>query len=199
MERPSLLSRHCGRWTRICRGGAALREGGGRGAPRNADSPCPARKGRRSLEACAGKVSEDSTHVPSTGNGSMDDAGNGLRGSRAVAMLELLAQLRERYRLGENGEAQDLGGSSCLTLLVTHGGSRSVARVYRPYVTVPRLEAIQQVRKALVHGGVPCTEIVRTCDGEPWGVIDGRLVELETFVEHDAKMDSWERLELGLP
>jgi homoserine kinase type II len=30
-------------------------------------------------------------------------------------------------------------------------------------------------------------------------VIDGRLVEVEIFVERDANMDSWERLERGLP
>jgi Ser/Thr protein kinase RdoA (MazF antagonist) len=130
---------------------------------------------------------------------SMDDAGNGLRGSRATPSPGLLEQLRERYGLDGTDEARDLGGSSSLNLLVTAGGRRCVARVYRPYVSAARLEDIQGVRRELAHGGVPCAEVVPTREGEPWTVIDGRLVEVEGFVERDGDMDSWERLEVGLP
>jgi Ser/Thr protein kinase RdoA (MazF antagonist) len=130
---------------------------------------------------------------------SNDDAGNGLRGPRAVSSPRLLELLRERYGLDESDEAHDLGGSSCLNLQVTAGGIRYVARVYRPYVSAARLEAIQLVRRELALGGVPCTEALPTRAGEPWTEIEGRLVEVERFVESDAQMDSWERLEAGLP
>jgi Ser/Thr protein kinase RdoA (MazF antagonist) len=129
----------------------------------------------------------------------MDNAGNGLRGLRATPSASLLELLRERYDLDGTGEARDLGGSSNLNLLVAAGGSRCVARVYRPYVSASRLNAIQGVRRELAHSGVPCAELVPTRDGEPWTVIDGRLVEVEGFVECDGKMDSWERLDWGLP
>src|SRR5438874_5162087 len=128
-----------------------------------------------------------------------DDAGNGRRGSRATPSPGLLERLRERYGLDGPDEAQDLGGSSCLNLQVTAGGRRYVARVYRPYVSEARLEAIQQVRRELARGGVPCTAVLPTRGGEPWTVIDGRLVEVEDFVEREGDMDSWERLEAGLP
>src|SRR5437762_2854699 len=128
-----------------------------------------------------------------------DDAGNGRRGSRAAPSPGLLERLRECYGLDVTDEAQDLGGSSCLNLRVTAGGRRYVARVYRPYVSAARLEAIQQVRRELARGGVPCTEGLPTRNGEPWTVIEGRLVEVEAFVERDGDMDSWERLERGLP
>lgn len=130
---------------------------------------------------------------------SMDDAGNGLRGLRATPSPRLFELLRERYGLDDTDEPRDLGGSSCLNLLVTRGGGRYVARVYRPYVSAARLDAIQQVRRELARGGVPCTAVVPTREGEPWTTIDGRLVEAEPFVERDADMDSWERLELGIP
>lgn len=130
---------------------------------------------------------------------SMDNAGNGQRGSRAIPSARLIEQLRERYGLDEAEEPLDLGGSSCLTLRVSAGGDRCVARVYRPHVTPARLEAIQQVRRALARGGVPGPEGVPTREGEPWTVIDGRLVEVERFVESDECMDSWERLDAGLP
>src|SRR5436305_5826791 len=129
----------------------------------------------------------------------MDDAGHGLRGSRATPSAALLEQLRACYGLDETKAAADLGGSSSLNLLVTRAGDRHVARVYRPYVTAARLGAIQRVRQVLACGGIPCTEPISTSDGEPWAVIEGRLVEVETFVERDANMDSWERLEVGLP
>jgi Ser/Thr protein kinase RdoA (MazF antagonist) len=129
----------------------------------------------------------------------MDDAGNGLRGLRATPSPRLFELLRDCYGLDSIGEARDLGGSSNLNLFVAAGGSRYVARVYRPYVSASRLEAIQWVRRELAKGGVPCAEEVPTRDGEPWTVIDGRLVEVELFVERDGDMDSWERLETGLP
>ena len=91
--------------------------------------------------------------------------------------------MRERYDLDGTNEARDLGGSSNLNLLVAAGGGRYVARVYRPYVTASRLDAIQRVRRELANGGVPSAEVVPTRDGEPWTVIDGRLVEVEGFVE----------------
>jgi homoserine kinase type II len=130
---------------------------------------------------------------------SRDDAGGGLRGSRATPSARLSELLRQRYGLDHTDETRDLGGSSNLNLLVTAAAGRYVARVYRPYVTPSRLEAIQQVRRELANRGVPCAEAVPARDGEPWIVGDGRLVEVETFVERDGDMDSWERLELGLP
>lgn len=111
----------------------------------------------------------------------------------------LLEGLRARYGLGVTGEAEDLGGSSCLNLLIGTGAARYVARIYRPHVSAARLDAIQCVRREVGQRGIPVAALLATRDGEPWTVIDGRRVEVESFVESDAKMDSWERLELGLP
>jgi Ser/Thr protein kinase RdoA (MazF antagonist) len=129
----------------------------------------------------------------------MHSVENDLGHLRATQSPKLFDLFRERYGLDTIDETRDLGGSSTLNLFVATDTRRYVARVYQTYVSPSRLDAIQLVRRELAKGGVPCTELVPTCDGEPWTMIDGRLVEVELFVERDSDMDSWERLEVGLP
>jgi Ser/Thr protein kinase RdoA (MazF antagonist) len=118
---------------------------------------------------------------------------------RATASPRLFAALRDRYGFRGDEDAKDLGGSSNLNLLLTDGHHRSVVRVYRPWVTAARLAAIQRARRQLACGGVPCAPPLPTSDGEWWIVVDGRLVEVEPYIQHDAEMDAWERLQTGLP
>ena len=119
--------------------------------------------------------------------------------SRATASPELFDALRDLYGIQADGVAVDLGGSSNLNLLLAAGRLRHVVRVYRPWVTAARLADMQLVRRRLAQGGVPCALPVNTLHGESWTVVGERLVEVEPYVEHDAKMDSWDRLEAGLP
>ncbi|HEX5324182.1 MAG TPA: phosphotransferase [Capsulimonadaceae bacterium] len=128
----------------------------------------------------------------------MDDAGNGLRGLRPTPSPNLIALLRHHYGFNLIHESRDLGGSSNLNLLLITDSGRYVARVYRRYVSVARLEGVQLGRHILAQGGIPCAQPVLTRDGESWAVIDGRLVEVERFVAYDNHMDTWERLEVGL-
>ena len=128
----------------------------------------------------------------------MDDAGGGLRGLRAAPTAELTQALLRRYGI-HGRQSKDLGGSSNLNLLVFDGPARYVVRVYRPYVTAGRLAAIHLVRHELDRAGVPCPRLVATREGEPWVSVGGRLVEVELYVDHDAKMDCWGRLQGGLP
>lgn len=128
----------------------------------------------------------------------MDDADGGRRGLRARPGPALWRVLQEHWGLEGSAEAVDLGGSSSLNLLVRDASRQSVARVHRPLVTPGRLGAIHQARRALLAGGVPCTPPVPTRDGEAWVALEGRLVEVETYVDHDAVMDSWERLRAGM-
>jgi Ser/Thr protein kinase RdoA (MazF antagonist) len=128
----------------------------------------------------------------------MDDADGGLRGLRARRGPGLLRALRDHWGLGYLAERVDLGGSSSLNLLVGDTNRRYVVRVHRPHVTPERLGAIHQARHVLGAGGVPCAPPVRTLRSEPWISLQGRLVEVEAYVEHDAVMDCWERLEIGM-
>ncbi len=131
----------------------------------------------------------------------MNDDDQIIRGPalRAEPSPTLLDALRNRYGIENSNGATDLGGSSNLNLLVASRGDRLVVRVYRPWVTATRLADMQLVRRQLASGGVPCAQLMPTRDGDGWTVVDGRLVEVERYVEYDAKMDSWQRLEAGLP
>jgi Ser/Thr protein kinase RdoA (MazF antagonist) len=129
----------------------------------------------------------------------MDDAAGGRRGLRAIPSPALFAAVRERYGIDSAEGVVDLGGSSSLNLRIADSDDTYVLRVYRPYVTEARLDDIGRVRHELTKRGVHCSEIVLTRDSCAWICLDDRLVEVERYVEHDANMDSWERLEAGLP
>ncbi len=128
-----------------------------------------------------------------------DDADGGRRGLRAASSPRLFAALQNNYGIEKADDACDLGGSSSLNLLVVGDEGRCVARVYRPYVTAARLEDVQRVRRRLAAGGIPCSELIRTRDGQSWITLDDRLVEVERYVAHDAVMNSWERVGAALP
>jgi Ser/Thr protein kinase RdoA (MazF antagonist) len=115
----------------------------------------------------------------------MDDADGGRRGPRARPGPGLRRALQGHWGLG--GFA-----------LVGDADRRQVVRVHRPYVTPERLGAIHQARRALLDGGVPCALPIVTRQGEGWVTFAGRLVEVEAYVDHDAVMDSWQRLEVGM-
>jgi hypothetical protein len=71
-------------------------------------------------------------------------------------------------------------------------------RVHRPHVTAQRLGAIHRARGVLLAGGVPGAAPEPTLQGAAWVNFEGRLVEVEAHVDHDAVMDSWERLQVGM-
>ena len=119
--------------------------------------------------------------------------------SRGQASARLFAALHDRYGIRSGDGATDLGGSSNLNLLLRDGHHRYVVRVYRPWVTTARLADMQMVRRHLARGGVPGALPIPTCTGEAWLRVEDRLVEVEPYVDHDAKMDAWDRLEAGLP
>jgi Ser/Thr protein kinase RdoA (MazF antagonist) len=128
----------------------------------------------------------------------MDEADGGLRGLRARPGPGLWRALHDHWGLGRWAEAVDLGGSSSLNLVVGDDDRRHVVRVHRPHVPPERLGAIHEARRALLAGGVPCAPPVPTLHGAAWVNVEGRLVEVELYVDHDTVMDSWQRLEAGM-
>jgi Ser/Thr protein kinase RdoA (MazF antagonist) len=129
-----------------------------------------------------------------------DNAGGGVRGLRAQPSAALVHAVRRAYGMDAlEADGTDLGGSSSLNLLVRDVHDRYVVRVYRPYVTAGRLADVQRARHELSAHGVPVATARSTRDGRHWTVFDGRLVEVERYVDSDAIMDSCERLLRGLP
>lgn len=128
-----------------------------------------------------------------------DDAMNGSRGQRAVISSGLAAFIRDAYDIKEEIRLTDLGGSSCLNASFDARGRRYVARVYRPYVGAGRARGIGAVRRALSEGGLPCPGILPDKAGAFFREYEGRIVEVEEWVEHDGMMDTLARVQRALP
>jgi len=113
--------------------------------------------------------------------------------------VDLYRVLADRYGIRPGNETRDLGGSSTLNLFVEDHARPFVVRVYRPWLRSERLAAIQKARRYLAVNGIPCGLPLSTRDGAPWAMVGDRLVEVERYVEVDGRMDTWARLEAGLP
>jgi Ser/Thr protein kinase RdoA (MazF antagonist) len=118
---------------------------------------------------------------------------------RPALSAEILEVVRSRFGLQPVGTPKDLGGWFSLNVLVETVDRRYVIRVHGTQTEPPRLAAIQQVRRHLATGGIPTAEQVLTGEGGPFVSVGAHLLEVEQYVEHDADMDTWHRLELGLP
>lgn len=118
---------------------------------------------------------------------------------RPHVTTRLLALLRDRFGLNPSTEPKDLGGAFSLNVRIDTLQGPYVARVHGTQTGPARLEAIQCARRHLAAGGVPSAEPVSSRVGEAFLEFDGHLVEVERYVDHDANMDTWQRLERGLP
>jgi homoserine kinase type II len=141
----------------------------------------------------------------------MRDSVDGEYAQRATPLSELLAEVWAAYRL--TGQLRLLTGSGVrdlddrtglergvnLNLLAERHGRPVVVRVYLPRVTPRRLADLQRIRGLLRDAGIPVPTLISTTDGRPWLPFDGRLVEVEEYVAHDAHMDTWTRLDAGMP
>jgi Ser/Thr protein kinase RdoA (MazF antagonist) len=122
-----------------------------------------------------------------------------LRPPNAHPSPSLLEHVRETYAVGGVELTMDLGGSRNHNLLVTTGSGMLVIRAYRTGISLDRLLSLQSVRRALSARGVPTAATLRTRSGELWSRHEGQVVEVEEYIEHSGRMDTWDRLDVGLP
>jgi Ser/Thr protein kinase RdoA (MazF antagonist) len=112
---------------------------------------------------------------------------------------ELVSVVAATYGLQPVSDPHALEDSVNLNFVLWHGGRRLVVRVYRPSMTVPRLEAVQRIREFLIDGDLPFAPLRRTLDGKRWCEFDGRLVEVEEFVPSETFMESFAHIHLAMP
>jgi Ser/Thr protein kinase RdoA (MazF antagonist) len=93
------------------------------------------------------------------------------------------------------GEADGLSKSHNTTVLRPDLGV--VVRVYRPGVSVERVAALQAARRALGDAGVPVVPLIPSQWGGTVEAVNGRVVEVEEYVEHDGRMNTPPRLLRG--
>ena len=127
------------------------------------------------------------------------NAGGDLRGNRAELTKELRELLSDEYGFEKSTEYTDLNGSSSLNLYAKANQIQYVVRVYRPYVTSERLDDIISIRAELNEHGIPFSKTCKNINGQNYTVWNGRLVEVEYFVENNGIMDTIEKLKHALP
>lgn len=86
-----------------------------------------------------------------------------------------------------------------MNLLTDDGQRHLVVRVHRSSVPAARVAAVQRIRALLARGGVPSPTPIETRTGAPFVEVDGHVVEVESFVESDATMNSLDRVAAALP
>ena len=116
-------------------------------------------------------------------------------GPRALVTDSFHRYLERTYKLGVAMSMADLGGAYNLNAPVTSDKGRFVARVYRPWVTRPRLRAFQHLRHQLKAQRLPIILSLPKADGRMVAAFDHRVLELEPFVPNSGAVESWERYE----
>ena len=118
---------------------------------------------------------------------------------RPTVSSELIDYIQNSYGMKFISEPIHLGGSRNLNLRLVTKERKLVVRIYRSWITPQRLKAIQSARLALGVGGIPVPPLMKTLSGEFWTSHNDCLIEIEDYIEHDANMDTWERIKTGLP
>lgn len=75
--------------------------------------------------------------------------------------------------------------------------AEAAVHISRDEVTGGRVEALQRARARLAQNGVPVVDLLRSVGGATWEIVEGRVVEVEPWVHHDARMNTWPRLQQG--
>ncbi len=115
---------------------------------------------------------------------------------RARASPGLLAAVVDAWGLGAidlTAPTVDMGGTYNLNLRLQSERGDVVVRVYRPWVSVARLTAVQGLRHALRQDGIPTIVPLVRPNGATTLQVDGRLIEVEPWVSSESGADTWER------
>jgi homoserine kinase type II len=111
-------------------------------------------------------------------------------GPRASLTPDLLSTVAHAYGLGPMHTVADLGGAYNLNVRLNSDAGDFVLRVYRPWVTPQRLQAIQAVKRQLHTVGIPLVLPLPTRDGQTVFTYAQRCIELEPHLPHDGSADT---------
>ncbi|MFC7619190.1 phosphotransferase enzyme family protein [Microlunatus sp. GCM10028923] len=118
---------------------------------------------------------------------------------RVAADDVLVAEIAERYGLERPTGWSDLGGSWTTNLKLTFRERAAlVARIHGAYTSPDRLTAVQAARIAVADAGLPAIRPLDTPSGPSFVRLgNGRLAELEPFVDWNQRMKTGPLLEAG--
>lgn len=106
-------------------------------------------------------------------------------GERATASSHLFTMLTEIYDIGTLTTAHDLGGTYNLNLALYTSSGQYVARVYRPWITADRLQAVHKLKNELYTHDIPIILPYPTRIDTTYTVFEDRLVEVEPLLHID--------------
>ena len=81
--------------------------------------------------------------------------------------------------------------------VLTLPAAGAVVHVGRREVGSARIAALHRARASLTEYGVPVVELLTSLTGETWHWSQGRVIEVERWVDHDGRMNTWPRLRAG--
>jgi homoserine kinase type II len=126
------------------------------------------------------------------------DAGRGTRGLKPTITPAVVDAVQRTWDLNLD-RAVALGGSTGLNFLVDARHGRLVVRVHRAHITAARVHALQAAREAAALGGVPTARTILGRHGERYACADSWVIEVEEFIDSDAKMDTLPRIRQAMP
>ncbi|MEM8530136.1 MAG: phosphotransferase [Chloroflexota bacterium] len=111
-------------------------------------------------------------------------------GARATASSHLFTMLTETYNIGTLTTTHDLGGTYNLNVALHTLTGQYVARVYRPWVTKDRLQAVHRLKNELITHNIPVVLPYPTHTGTTYTTFEDRLVEVEPLLRIDQMNES---------
>ena len=109
-------------------------------------------------------------------------------------VTEVVAAVEGLWGLDTGGWSVLVDGAAPVVLLPAAG---AVLQIARAEVGPESVEALHQARARLAACGIPVVELLTSLTGSTWHPSQGRVVEVERWVEHDGRMNTWPRLRTG--
>ena len=109
-------------------------------------------------------------------------------------VIQVVAAVEGLWGLDTGGWSVLVDGAAPVVLLPAAGAVLHIARVE---VGPARIEALHRARARLAACGIPVVALMTSLAGSTWHGCQGRVVEVERWVEHDGRMNSWPRLRTG--
>ena len=101
----------------------------------------------------------------------------------------------------EHGWGLDTGGWSVLVdgagPVVRLPAADAALHISRAEVGPARVEALDRARARLADCGLPVVELMTSLTGSTWHLVQGRVIQVERWVDHDGRMNSWATLRMG--
>ena len=109
-------------------------------------------------------------------------------------LSRVVAAVGELWGLDTAGWSALVDGTHPVVLLPA---ARAVLHVARAEVGAERIEALHRARAELAAAKIPVVELMPSLTGATWHRCLDRVVEVERWIDHDGRMNTWPRLRTG--